>query len=110
MYGDSKSRIPRAQPDRHPEPWGQEVGSELPGPQERHNGVLLGLPCAYCRAYLAVNLEICPICGSKERVSLASSTSRSYDKERDIGQIHAEERRYLRVRQKDGDPVPNLQP
>lgn len=27
-----------------------------------------GLPCANCRAYYTADLEVCPICGCRERV------------------------------------------
>jgi hypothetical protein len=30
--------------------------------------VLLGLPCAYCRAYYDAQLDACPICGCSERL------------------------------------------
>lgn len=33
------------------------------------NHVLFGLPCARCRAYYDADLDACPICGCKERVS-----------------------------------------
>jgi hypothetical protein len=33
------------------------------------NHVLFGLPCTRCRAYYDADLDACPICGCKERVS-----------------------------------------
>jgi hypothetical protein len=43
----------------------ESVLSEVPG----RKVVLLGLPCARCRAYYDATLESCPVCGCKERVS-----------------------------------------
>jgi hypothetical protein len=37
-------------------------------PQPRLKAVLLGLPCAGCKAYFAADLEVCPICRCNERV------------------------------------------
>jgi hypothetical protein len=39
-----------------------------PGLQPHPKAVLLGLPCADCKAYFAADLEVCPICGCNERV------------------------------------------
>jgi len=33
------------------------------------NHALFGLPCARCRAHYDADLDACPICGCKERVS-----------------------------------------
>jgi len=38
-------------------------------------GVGYGLPCSKCRAYYAADLEICPICKSRERVSPAAAAA-----------------------------------
>lgn len=40
------------------------------GPQPRPKAVLLGLPCAHCKAYFVADLEVCPICGCNERVAI----------------------------------------
>ena len=47
--------------DKNPE----STLDDLSGP----NHVLFGLPCARCRAYYDADLDACPICGCKERVS-----------------------------------------
>ena len=39
-----------------------------PVPLQRPKAMLLGLPCAHCKAYFAADLEVCPICGCNERV------------------------------------------
>jgi len=44
------------------ESWHPSV--ETPPPK----AMLLGLPCAHCKAYFAADLEVCPICGCKERI------------------------------------------
>jgi hypothetical protein len=36
--------------------------------------VLLGLPCARCRAYYPVGLHACPVCGCVEKVSADRSS------------------------------------
>jgi hypothetical protein len=41
------------------------LDDDLRGP----NHALFGLPCARCRAYYDADLDVCPICGCKERVS-----------------------------------------
>ena len=38
-----------------------------PGLQQHPSSMLLGLPCAHCKAYFAADLEVCPICGCNER-------------------------------------------
>jgi uncharacterized OB-fold protein len=54
-----------------PQTWHEEIGSTTSrGPR------LLGLPCASCRTYFAADLEVCPICGGKERTSWARSLLR----------------------------------
>ena len=35
--------------------------------------VLLGLPCARCRAYYPAGLHACPVCGCSQRVSMGGS-------------------------------------
>ena len=45
----------------------QEMNRESGG--RRNPKILYGLPCACCRTYYASNLEICPLCGSSDRVS-----------------------------------------
>jgi hypothetical protein len=35
-----------------------------------------GMPCASCRAYYPADMDTCPICKSKERVSLAAGSGR----------------------------------
>jgi hypothetical protein len=50
------------------EPWGASFDSMQPGLQRRPKAMLLGLPCAHCKAYFAADLEVCPICGCNERV------------------------------------------
>jgi hypothetical protein len=58
-----------------PDPWCDEspdsVLSELRG---QPNPALLGLPCARCRAYYDADLEACPLCGCKWRVSPTASS------------------------------------
>jgi hypothetical protein len=46
------------------------LSSVLPSPHSR--SLLLGLPCASCKAYYAAVLEACPVCGCKERTALFS--------------------------------------
>ena len=48
------------------------LGSGLPGLQPHPRSMLLGLPCANCKAYYAAVLEACPVCGCKERTALFS--------------------------------------
>ena len=51
-----------------PEPCTDEDShSGVPGREARGREMLLGLPCARCRAYYAAELEVCPVCGHKER-------------------------------------------
>ena len=38
-----------------------------PSLTESRPTMLLGLPCARCKAYFAANLAACPICGCKEK-------------------------------------------
>jgi len=42
--------------------------SAPPALQQRPKAMLLGLPCAHCKVYFAADLEVCPICGCKQRV------------------------------------------
>jgi hypothetical protein len=39
------------------------------GEKVRHTSVGYGLPCATCRLYYPANLDSCPACNSKERIS-----------------------------------------
>jgi hypothetical protein len=41
--------------------------SSTPAPENKAVGY--GLPCSKCRAYYAADLDVCPICKSRERVS-----------------------------------------
>ena len=56
-----------------PEPWRRELNSAVRGCPR---AVLLGLPCAHCEAYFAADLEVCPLCGCKERVPSATTPFR----------------------------------
>jgi hypothetical protein len=56
-----------------PEPWRRELNPAVTGCPR---AVLLGLPCAHCKAYFAADLEVCPLCGCKERVSSATTLFR----------------------------------
>ncbi len=58
-----------------PEPWRQELDSAVPRVSGCPRAVLLGLPCAHCKAYFAADLEVCPVCGGKERASTAKRAS-----------------------------------
>jgi len=58
------------------EPWRRELNFAKPGPPECPGAVLSGLPCAHCKAYFAADLEICPLCGCKERVPSATTLVR----------------------------------
>ena len=55
------------------EPWRRELNSAVP---ECPRAVLLGLPCAHCKAYFAADLEVCPLCGCKDRVPSATTLFR----------------------------------
>lgn len=46
------------------------LSSVLPSPHPHSRLMLLGLPCASCKAYYAAVLEACPVCGCKERAAL----------------------------------------
>lgn len=48
--------------------WPAGFDSVASGPQPLPKAVLLGLPCADCKAYFAADLEVCPVCGCSERV------------------------------------------
>jgi hypothetical protein len=50
------------------ESWPASLDSALPGLQLRPKAMLLGLPCARCKAYFGADLKVCPICGCGERV------------------------------------------
>jgi hypothetical protein len=47
----------------------QSGGFALLNLEVRARTLLLGLPCARCRAYYAASLFVCPICGCTEKVS-----------------------------------------
>jgi hypothetical protein len=47
-----------------------------PGLQPHPKAVLLGLPCARCKAYFAADLEVCPICGCNERVVIGKRAAK----------------------------------
>ena len=52
-----------------PDPWCDECPeSVLSGMRGVPKPILLGLPCARCRAYYDADLTACPICGRGERV------------------------------------------
>jgi hypothetical protein len=53
-------RLSSANPDR--------IGAAAPG-EALHKSVGYGLPCAKCRLYYPANLDICPTCNNRERVS-----------------------------------------
>lgn len=63
-----------------------------------------GMPCAKCRAYYPSDMDACPICKTKERVSLASASGRpasaatapSASLHSDAAKLLAEERERLR--------------
>ena len=57
------------------ESWCAGFDSVGPGLQPRPKAMLLGLPCAHRKAYFAADLEVCPICGCKERASPARSAA-----------------------------------
>lgn len=44
-----------------------QLSPETSGPVQTKQ-VGYGLPCANCRAYYPADLEVCPICGSRERI------------------------------------------
>ena len=48
------------------------LSSVLPSPHPHSISMLLGLPCASCKAYYAAVLEACPVCGCKERAAVFS--------------------------------------
>ncbi|HEY1262173.1 MAG TPA: hypothetical protein VGF06_01550 [Terriglobales bacterium] len=49
---------------------GQEPAAKPPAAAPpRMERVLYGLPCAHCRSYYAAELDTCPICKHRERVS-----------------------------------------
>jgi len=50
------------------ESWPAGFNSVVSGLQLRPKAMLLGLPCAHCKAYFAADLDVCPICGCNERV------------------------------------------
>jgi hypothetical protein len=50
--------------------------SVVSGLQPRPKAMLLGLPCADCKAYFAADLEVCPICGCNERVAIGERAAK----------------------------------
>jgi len=59
-----------------PDPWCDESPeSVLPELRGRSKPALIGLPCARCSAYYDADLNACPICGCKERVSPTAGTT-----------------------------------
>jgi len=40
---------------------------------------LLGLPCARCRAYYAVGIHACPVCGCIEKISTDGASKREFE-------------------------------
>jgi hypothetical protein len=52
------------------------LDSVASGLQRRPKAMLLGLPCADCKAYFAADLEVCPICGCNERVVIGKRTAK----------------------------------
>ena len=51
------------------EEWCDESPESVLSEMSGRRPVLLGLPCARCRAYYDATLDSCPICGCKKRVS-----------------------------------------
>lgn len=51
-----------------PETWRQEFTPAVSALPAYPRAALLGLPCGQCKAYFAADLEVCPICGCKQRV------------------------------------------
>jgi hypothetical protein len=57
------------------------AGSDSVPPGQPHpKAVLLGLPCADCKAYFAAHLEVCPICGCNERVVIGKGAMKVPDR------------------------------
>ena len=57
------------------------LASVPPGLQHAPRTMLLGLPCARCKAYYPAVLAACPICGSEERVALFSTMTQYQTKD-----------------------------
>src|SRR5271155_1087445 len=67
----SKSAQPAPQPEsnvRH-DVRGDLRNAVRSGPKAQHHSFGFGLPCSNCRLYYPANLDVCPACNSKERVS-----------------------------------------
>ena len=64
-------KVNRTKPEKREfDSWSdEEPESVLRGWQGLSKPVLLGLPCARCKAYYEADLKACPICGCPERVS-----------------------------------------
>ena len=52
-----------------PDPWPRDLDSTGPEGRGHLRVTLLGLPCSRCRIYFSADLNACPICGGKDRVS-----------------------------------------
>jgi hypothetical protein len=50
--------------------------SAPPSLQQPPKAMLLGLPCAHCKGYFAADLEVCPVCGCKERVVMGKCVAK----------------------------------
>ena len=55
--------------------WASGPAGASRGLPPRPKAVLLGLPCARCRAYFDAELDACPICGCNERVVIGKRLS-----------------------------------
>jgi len=53
-------------------------GAALPNRAVLRKPMMLGLPCARCRAYYAAELCACPICGCTKRVPAGGSWTGSF--------------------------------
>jgi hypothetical protein len=58
------------------ESWPAGFDSVVSGLQQRPKAMLLGLPCAHCKAYFAADLKVCPICGCNERVVIGKRAAK----------------------------------
>jgi hypothetical protein len=54
---------------RHPHSGSPDRGTFAPPGEAAHRFSGYGLPCAKCRLYYPANLDVCPTCNCKERVS-----------------------------------------
>lgn len=60
---------------QHSDSWCESFDDGMQGLEPRPKAMLLGLPCSRCSAYYAADLEACPICGCKQRISAAWPTA-----------------------------------